>query len=96
MKGEGAVRVLKNAGRASFRYLLLSTAIPARSEDVGNIRVLYLLLHFADELAKPVLPLDVALRLYVLIRIGHHRDQQIDQHYHANQHVQRERYLPEH
>lgn len=52
-------------------------------------------MHISNELAQSIFPLDVRLRLYPLIGIAHHGDQEINKHHHRHQHVNAEGELEE-
>lgn len=51
--------------------------------------------HISNELAQSIFPLDVRLRLYPLIGITHHGDQEINKHHYRHQHVNAEGELEE-
>jgi len=51
--------------------------------------------HISNEFAQSVFPLDIRLRLYSLIGIAHHSDQEINKHHHRHQHVNTEGKLEE-
>lgn len=53
-------------------------------------------MHVSDQFTETVFPLNVRLRLYPLISVAHHGDQQINQHHHRDQHVHAEGQLEEH
>lgn len=52
-------------------------------------------MHVSYQFTESVFPLNVRLRLYPLISVAHHGDQQINQHHYRDQHVHAEGQLEE-
>lgn len=83
-------RVLYSRGRAARAIKTKRASYIASFKKVAGLPV-----HVTDQFTEPVFPFNVRLRLYPLISVAHHGDQQINQHHYRDQHVYAEGQLEE-